>query len=79
MDYSGSLSDFNKSTVFINLLKTVLTLPEEHAGGSQHKFMCSVMTVSHKDGAVTEVALLLQGPQLLHQLAAVVGELHHFE
>ena len=51
----------------------MLTLPEKHAGCSQHQFMCTVRAVSHQDGAVTEVALLPQGPQLLHQLAAVVG------
>ncbi len=51
----------------------MLLLPEQHAGGSEHQFMCSVRAVSHQDGAVTEVALLPQGPQLLHQLAAVVG------
>ena len=39
--------------------------------------MCAVRAVSHQDGAVTEVALLPQGPQLLHQLAAVVRELQH--
>lgn len=50
----------------------MFTLPEEHAGGSQHQFMCSVRVVSHQDGAVTEVALLPEGPQLLHQLSAVV-------
>ncbi len=49
------------------------TLPEEHAGGGQHQLVRTVRAVSHQDGAVTEVALLPQSPQLLHQLAAVVG------
>ena len=51
----------------------MLTLPEEHAGGSQYQFMGAVGAVPHQDGAVTQVALPPQGPQLLHQLAAVVG------
>lgn len=53
-------------------------LPEEHTGGSQHQFVCAMRALSYQDGAVTEVALLPQGPQLLHQLAAVVWQLHHF-
>lgn len=55
----------------------VATLPEEHAGGGQHHFVCMMRTVSHQDCAVTELALIPQRPQLLHQLAAVVWELHH--
>lgn len=39
--------------------------------------MCVVRAVSHQDGAVTEVALFPQCPQLLHQLAAVVRQLYH--
>lgn len=39
--------------------------------------MSTVGGLSHQDGAVAEVAFLPQSPQLLHQLAAVVGQLHH--
>lgn len=39
--------------------------------------MCAVGAVAHQDGAVAEVSLLPQGPQLLHQLAAVVRQLQH--
>ena len=38
--------------------------------------MSPVGGLSHQDGAVAEVALLPQSPKLLHQLAAVVGQLH---
>lgn len=55
-----------------HLSNPMFTLPEEHAGGGQYQFMCAVRAVSNKDGAVTEVALFPQGPQLLHQLAAVI-------
>lgn len=39
--------------------------------------MSTVGGLSHQNGAVAEVALLPQSPQLLHQLTAVVGQLHH--
>lgn len=63
----------------LNDLKTLVQqqVPEEHAGGGQQQLVSTVGGLSHQDGAVAEVALLPQRPQLLHQLAAVVGQLHH--
>lgn len=52
-------------------------VPEEHAGGGQKQLVSTMGGFSHQDGAVAEVALLPQRPQLLHQLTAVVGQLHH--
>lgn len=52
-------------------------VPEEHAGGSQQQLVSTVGGLSHQDGTVAKVALLPQRPQLLQQLAAVVGQLHH--
>ena len=51
---------------------------EQEAGSSQDQLVGPEVNGPDGDGAVTELLLLAQCVELLQQLPAVVGELHHF-
>lgn len=42
-----NVSQNTKKTVLGSHQSDPFTLPEEHAGGSEHQFVCTVRTVSH--------------------------------